>query len=138
MEHPARIFNCVRCHRQVIICSCCDRGNIYCNSTCSSNARQESMRMAGERYQNTYHGKLNHAKRQKHYMDQKRKKMTHHGSQESLINDLLQLVTYEGLKIIRNDDLRCHFCGRSCSRLLRTLPLGREKVTVLGGWPLGP
>jgi hypothetical protein len=30
METDARLFNCARCHRQVVICSRCDRGNLYC------------------------------------------------------------------------------------------------------------
>jgi hypothetical protein len=26
---PVRCFLCARCHAQVLICSCCDRGQIY-------------------------------------------------------------------------------------------------------------
>jgi len=29
MQSSARLFNCARCRRQVVICSHCDRGNIY-------------------------------------------------------------------------------------------------------------
>ena len=75
MECSVRIFNCVRCHRQVIICSYCDRGNIYCSSECSLASRQESIQTAGKRYQNTYRGRLNHAKRQKIYMERNRKSL---------------------------------------------------------------
>ena len=28
MENTARLFNCARCHRQVLICRQCVRGNI--------------------------------------------------------------------------------------------------------------
>lgn len=138
MEHTARIFNCARCHRQVIICSCCDRGNIYCSSACSLEARQESMRFAGKRYQNTYQGRLNHAKRQKRYMEQKLKKMTHQGSQGIITNDLLLVIKNEDLKIISRDGLRCHFCGCNCKKLLRTSFLDRRKIFTSGIWPLGP
>lgn len=138
MKYSARIFNCTRCRRQIIICSCCDRGNIYCGAVCSSVSRKESTQAAGKRYQKTYNGKLNHAKRQKHYIEQKRKKMTHQGSKELHTNGLLPFVINEDLEIIHNDKLLCHFCGCSCKKLLRTSFLDRRKIFISGVWPLGP
>jgi hypothetical protein len=44
MDTDARLFNCARCHRQVVICSRCDRGNLYCGSQCAQSARGESVR----------------------------------------------------------------------------------------------
>jgi len=41
MQSSARLFNCARCRRQVVICSHCDRGNIYCSKRCSQTARRE-------------------------------------------------------------------------------------------------
>jgi hypothetical protein len=138
MEYSARIFNCARCHSQVIICSCCDRGNIYCGPICSQKSRKESHSAADKRYQDTYRGRLNHANRQKRYRERKQEIVTDHSSHEIRTNDLLPLVINEDLKIIHSDKLRCHFCGYSCNRLLRNSPLGRERITNLGVWPLGP
>ena len=93
------------------------------------------MRAAGKLYQKTYEGRMKHAERQRRYRN---KIVTHHSSQESTANDLLPFVITEDLKIIHDDKLRCHFCGSICHRLLRTSPLGREKMVTLGVWPLGP
>jgi hypothetical protein len=49
MQSSARLFNCARCQRQVVICSHCDRGNIYCAKRCSQSARPQSRREAGRR-----------------------------------------------------------------------------------------
>ena len=67
MESTARLYNCARCHCQVIICSYCDRGNIYCDKSCADLARKTSLRKAGKRYQRSYRGRLKHAERQRHY-----------------------------------------------------------------------
>ena len=125
MEYSARIFNCARCHRQTIVCSCCDRGNIYCGLTCSQAYRKESMRASGKRYQNTSHGKMKHTGRQKRYKRQFQNKMTHQGSQEISTNDLLQTEKNENTKTISNGEPHCHFCKRSCSLLLRNSFLDR-------------
>lgn len=138
MEYSARIFNCVRCHRQVIICSCCDRGNIYCGPLCSQTSRRESIRASGKRYQNTFRGKMKHAERQKRYKKQLQNKVTHHGYQEIPTNDLLQPEINEDIKTISSGAIHCHFCSRSCSLLLRTLFLDRGRTSIPGVWPLGP
>jgi hypothetical protein len=44
---PARLFVCVRCRTQVLICSCCDRGQIYCAGGCAQEARYHAQRAAG-------------------------------------------------------------------------------------------
>lgn len=96
------------------------------------------MRAAGKLYQKTYKGRMNHAKRQKRYKKQKLNSLTHHPSQETSTNDLLRSETNEGVKMISSDGLRCHFCGRSCSLLLRTSTLARNKIFTPGVWPKGP
>jgi len=117
MENTARLFNCARCHIQVIICSQCDRGNIYC-SLCSSQARTDSLRRASLRYQNTLRGKHNHAERQKKYT---RKKMTHHGSQNYSPYDELHKLNNEDVKDVAviYKAVHCHFCGQICASFLR-------------------
>ena len=132
MKHSARIFNCVRCHRQVIICRCCDRGNIYCGSNCSKASRTESLRASGERYQNTRRGKLNHAKRQRRYRDQEKKKVTHQGSPETNNNDLLQVEESEYVDLVHNHEIHCRFCGCECDSSLRIAFLTQNRVSIPG------
>jgi|WetSurMetagenome_2_1015567.scaffolds.fasta_scaffold568328_2 hypothetical protein len=131
----ARIFNCALCHRQVVICSCCDRGNIYCGPECSQIARGESLRAAGERYQNTHRGKINHAKRQKCYRERQRNKVTHQCSPVIKNNVLLPFEDYKSKLLDKNEDIYCHFCGCKCDSLLRVNFL---KTQASSFWPLGP
>ncbi len=138
MEHSARIFNCARCHSQAIICVCCDRGNIYCGLTCSQESRQESHRASDKRYQDTYRGRLNHAKRQSRYQERKRKIMTDRSSQEIPIGDLLQFKTKERVNTIFGNEIHCHFCDRICDSSLRMEFLSQSRVFTAGVWPLGP
>lgn len=120
MENTARLYNCARCHCQVLICSHCDRGNIYCAGQCSDIARRTSLKKAGKRYQSTYQGRLKHAARQRRYRANY-KKVTHQGTPEAASND--PLVTRSEALVavvtIENNDIHCHFCGRSCSPFLR-------------------
>jgi hypothetical protein len=68
---------------QVNVCTCCDHGQIYCPNECSSRRRQESIRNAGARYQESPKGKLKHADRQQRYRDRLRQNVTHQGSAET-------------------------------------------------------
>jgi hypothetical protein len=63
-DESFRIFNCARCYQQVKICRNCDRGNRYCSS-CSEVARQESIKRAQVRYQNSSQGQELNRCRQK-------------------------------------------------------------------------
>lgn len=120
MELSARLYNCARCHRQVTICSHCDRGNIYCGKSCADRARRTSIGTAGKRYQSTRRGRFKHAERQRRYRSQ-RKKVTHQGSPEPPPNDSLITRSEEPLllAVIEDEGIRCHFCGRLCSDFLR-------------------
>ncbi|GFO75538.1 hypothetical protein BPLS_P2820 [Bathymodiolus platifrons methanotrophic gill symbiont] len=89
MCRSARLYNCVLCHRQVIICSHCDHGNSYCSGKCSAQSRQEKQREACDRYQSSSKGRHLHALRQRHYRQRKKKKWTHQGSPELVPYDLL-------------------------------------------------
>ena len=80
MEPTSRLFQCALCHTQVIVCSKCDHGQIYCSDSCSALARQQSLRAAGKRYQATINGKRNHAARQARYEMKLKSNLTHHGS----------------------------------------------------------
>ena len=58
MECSARLFNCARCHCQVVLCSHCDRGQIYCGRSCAQAARRHATHAAGRRYQRSRRGRF--------------------------------------------------------------------------------
>ena len=62
-EDSGRTFLCVRCHERVLICSHCDRGQIYCVGGCARIARRIAQREAGRRYQRSRDGRFSHAER---------------------------------------------------------------------------
>jgi len=121
MKNTARVFNCMRCQQQKIICRRCDRGNLYCGKKCLQPSRQASFRTASKRYQNSKKGKQNHAKRQ-HFYRQRLKKVTHHGSKLSPPSDLLSAEHGNPVDSTpaTADDIRCHYCGQRCSGFLRS------------------
>lgn len=121
MENSGRLFNCAACHIQVVICTCCDRGNIYCSS-CSQTVRTANLREASKRYQNTFQGKCKHAERQKRYRQRQRKIVTHHGSPDLSLHVVLndEINRQSNVKNKSFDkQLACHFCDAKCSPYLR-------------------
>jgi hypothetical protein len=146
MENTARLYNCARCHRQVVICSDCDRGNIYCHGGCAEMARRASLRAAGQRYQQTRQGRLTHAQRQHRYRA-RRQKVTHQGSPQPPPNDPLptDLETPDGRPGADSKPmprLHCHFCGGECGPFLRNGPLRRPAMagdlgSITPHWPVG-
>ena len=122
MEPTARLYQCALCHKQVKICSKCDRGNIYCDSICAAHARMKSLKFAGFRYQTTLNGKRHHAARQARYRMRLSKIVTHRGS--------LPTPQYVSIKSIENktdnseirhnsSTLTCCFCESAISDWLR-------------------
>ena len=79
MDLPGRRYRCARCRTAVLICSPCDRGHRYCTTQCAKQAREQSMRAAGRRYQTSRRGRHTHAERQHRYRA-RQKKVTHQGS----------------------------------------------------------
>ena len=124
MGNTARLFNCARCHSQVVICSHCDRGNIYCGPGCSQQARRESKRAAGRRYQRSRRGRFAHAERQHRYRT-RRHKVTHQGSAATVAHDSLSPESRVSLRqslsspVVPTRGLCCHLCKRPCSPFLR-------------------
>ena len=141
MEQDARLYHCARCHCQVIICSHCDRGNIYCCS-CAPLAHQESLRAAGRRYQNTHRGKLKHAQRQRLYQQrqtEKKIKMTHMGYFPKLNEFSLKKRNKPEKRLVATnpDETVCHFCAKRCRELLRSEFLRDRGYQNTGmTWPL--
>jgi hypothetical protein len=121
----ARLFLCGRCRRQVIICRCCDRGQVYCAGGCSRQARRQSLRDAGRRYERTRSGRQKHADRSRRYRA-RREIVTHQGSPPPPADGV---VPIGAMAIPRDDALpiapfrrpttHCHWCGRPCLPELR-------------------
>ena len=63
MDRSARLFLCVRCRQQVMLCSHCDHGQVYCSPACSLAGRHEHRRHSAQRYQSSRGGRLKHAAR---------------------------------------------------------------------------
>ena len=121
----ARLFLCAGCRVQVIVCSCCDRGQIYCNSGCSAQARGRTIREAGRRYQASLRGRRAHAARMGRYRT-RRQRVTHHGSPAPAAHVLLppeaMMANAEDVsaaEALRPPGLYCHWCGCRCLPLLR-------------------
>jgi len=124
MQNTARLFTCARCRAQVLICSRCDRGNIYCGPACSQQARRASLRAAGQRYQRSRRGRFTHAERQHRYR-RRSHKVTHQGSTPEVPHDSLSPESRTALRHSLSSPPNptqspcCHFCGRPCSTFVR-------------------
>ena len=88
MQSTGRLFVRVCCRTQVLICSHCDRGQIYCAAHCAQAARSHSIREAGKRYQTSRRGRFTHAERSRRYRA-RQKNVTHQGSLALARDDLL-------------------------------------------------
>lgn len=125
MKSTARVFNCLRCQQQTIICRRCDRGNGYCGKKCSQLSRQASFRTASKRYQKSQKGRRQHIKRQRHYRQRLKEttpRVTHHSSPLSPDSDLLPSERSDPVDSMAPtaNDILCHYCGRRCSGFLRS------------------
>jgi len=115
-----RLFLCGDCRVQVIVCGCCDRGQVYCKTGCAARARRRTLLAAGQRYQAGLCGRRAHAARQGRYRA-RRQIVTHHGSPRSGGGDLL---APDATTTAPDDSSlsgqapppapRCHWCGRPC------------------------
>ena len=61
----ARRYHCARCRQPVLICSRCDRGNIYCFDGCAEAAYNERRRRNSQGYQRSAKGRLKNKERQR-------------------------------------------------------------------------
>jgi hypothetical protein len=130
MPSSARLFVCARCRAQVIVCRRCDRGQIYCGGDCSLLAHQTSMRVAGQRYQRTRHGRFAHAERMRRYRS-RNNKVTHQGSAEPAADALLALTSTTSATVAVSAHATpeagyCHFCHSVCAGFVRLAPLRRR------------
>ena len=136
LEEPAtyRLYHCCRCGMQVCICAQCDCGNLYCPGDCPQQARRESVRRAGVRYQRTLRGARRHAERQRRYRERRKHEVTHHGF--SLVTSRCSVLRHLGsasepIDVDRKEpsrtptrllQTRCAFCGRPLPPFARLHP----------------
>ena len=119
----ARLFVCARCRTQALICSCCDRGQIYCAADCAAEARRCARRAAGARYQASRRGRHSHAERARRYRA-RYKNVTHQGSpppddlMSSGSRTIASGATASGDRP-RRSAWHCYWCGRRCADLVR-------------------
>lgn len=142
MESMGRLFLCATCRVQVVICSDCDCGQIYCPDQCALRARRESVRAAGRRYQSTRRGRHAHAERARRYRAQ-RNKVTHQGSPVPMRDVPLGVISIDtvtaAIKAISSTlpTPRCHFCGCACSPFVRIGPLRHRVIRNVTRHPRG-
>lgn len=125
-DAPARQFACERCRALVRICSCCDRGQIYCPGSCAREARYQAQRAAGQRYQASRRGRVCHAARARRYRA-RQKNVTHQGSPPLCRDDDVVVdATATRSVAVRSShghegehDHYCHWCGRGCPAFVR-------------------
>lgn len=119
METSSRLYHCALCRIQCLICSHCDRGQIYCGSDCSQIARKNSIKDAEKRYQNTRRGRMKHALRQQHYRERLKQKVTDQGSLRSSVNALLPSVKIRTDTVKLRPYLTCCCCQKMTSDSIR-------------------
>ena len=122
MEPTPRLFLCMRCHAQVVICSWCDHGQIYCSRTCAQFARQKSLRLARLRYQHSFNGRRNHAACQARYRGSLKNKVMDHGSPQTTQRDVINLLekNTENIVIVQSkQSMICCFCKKPVSDWIR-------------------
>jgi hypothetical protein len=143
---PPRMFWCARCQTRVLICSGCDRGQIYCGSACSSTARARNHRDADRRYQKSRQGRFTHAARSRRYRlrQQAAQNVTDQGSPSKLPDGSL----HAGLAVLperhprtphpatTGGPYRCSFCGEPTSAWVRRGFLRRRPAPLIARPPL--
>ena len=141
MSKTFRLFNCLRCHCQVMVCQQCDNGQRYCAGSCSQAARKISLKRANQKYQNSRKGRLCNAARQQRFRQRQKnnqKIVTDQASPEVRKHYLLgsKPITRNEPAISNNfrSSRHCHFClvqGNGSFRLdfLKYRTTYRHKVT---------
>ena len=130
----ARFFLCARCRTQVVVCCCCDRGQIYCTGACAQEARRSAQRAAGRRYQTSRRGRVNHAARARRYRARK-KNVTHQSSQQRRSDDLLPSGSAVTISRSSSSDCpwqsawHCHWFGCHCPPFVRQGFLRRRRTS---------
>jgi hypothetical protein len=132
MKGSFRLFYCSRCHSKTVICSRCDRGNIYCRSACGYFARKITLQRAAKRYLATRIGRLNNATRQQRFRTKQKQKVTHQGSNTLPCYAVVPIKQYKEVKDVDANNIAnlttCHFCLTNTSNCLRIFYLHTSNV----------
>jgi CTP:molybdopterin cytidylyltransferase MocA len=108
----------------VLLCSRCDRGQIYCGADCARQARYDAQREAARRYQASRRGRFAHAARQSRYRA-RRQKVTHQGCAATAGAALLaadedaDAPAVSAAQIAR-PQWHCQRCGALCAPWVRS------------------
>ena len=100
-DEPARRFLCARCRAPTLVCSRCDRGQIYCAAGCAALVRLQSQRDAGRRYQGSLRGRFRHAARTRRWRERQALLSVSQGS--SVARSTTQSVTHQGSLLSASD-----------------------------------
>lgn len=109
-EPTVRRFLCARCRSPVLVCSACDRGQIYCASGCSALARRQSQRAAAQRYQRTRAARFMHAARTRRW----RERQAVLASLSLALASVAQSVTHQGSQLATPDAVLVTHPPSSC------------------------
>lgn len=151
LDLPARLFLCVGCRIQVVLCSHCDRGNRYCSRACWRQVHDVARREAASRYQRSRRGRLQHAARSRRWRQRAAEradaahKVTHQGSPAGVAAAPLAACTSEITSIATDPPVgapasppvrRCYRCAAVQPDWLRQgfLRRGRHAMTLPTGW----
>jgi hypothetical protein len=130
MKGSFRLFYCSRCHLKTVICSRCDRGNIYCRPACGYFSRKITLQRAAKKYQATRIGRQNNATRQQRFRTRQKQKVTHQGSNTLSSYAVVPIKHDKEVKDANNftDLMLCHFCLRNTANRLRIFYLHTSNV----------
>jgi hypothetical protein len=148
-----RQYLCARCRTQVLIGTCCDRGNRYCFGDCSKISRHEFQQKSGKLYRQTLSGKIKTNERQTRFRSRRRRlkeatpqdaptpipQEENEAHPQSSFSAPEKIVTHHGSPphspdvsilpvptvkpITAHNPFCCHFCGQLLSEFVRTSKL---------------
>jgi hypothetical protein len=143
-EDSFRMFLCVRCRSQALVCRRCDRGQIYCTPSCAHDARRDHQREARRRHQATPRGRAMHAERNRQYRARATRVTDQGPAPEPETGPWRGL---QGSAAPRDPSpsaspsapRRCHLCGRPAASFIRLSALrprrrrGKRRRIMRGG-----
>lgn len=151
LDLPARLFLCVGCRIQVVLCSHCDRGNRYCSRACWRQVHDVARHEAASRYQRSRRGRLQHAARSRRWRQRAADragaahKVTHQGCPSGMATAPLAACTSDITYIATDPPVgepappplrRCFGCAAVQHDWLRQdfLARARHAVARASGW----
>lgn len=115
---------CPKCHKAFLICSSCDRGNIYCCRSCSSAARVKNLRRYRAFFRGTAAERLNHRDRERARRYRQKEKSQNVGDhtpqpqprsvriEAPVLLAVISAVSNSNGGEIFDGELKCSVCGR--------------------------